>query len=1537
MSPSNAYDCSNVDHDLIQVSCTGWNNNCSDGFRRLWVDKANDIKQCVCYRELTAEEAAIRADCKCAGSTAVCVDMGTQRSCDYVMAACSLKYKLQDRKVTWDTTDPYFTPCFENTVLTWLPAAFLVSFAFFDINFSLNSRKREGLPWNPINIGRSLLSIGLLVVGVVHLILLQKYEETSKVENVAVIILALFLLILGKLKGIRASGTQFLFWLLVTLTEGILFRTAVRKYDDTVEESMQRHIYLVRFVIFPLCAGQLIFHCFSDRDKATCGVGKKSPMPFETPCPEKESSFISKITYSWFDSIAWTGYKRPLNFEDLWDLNKDDRADEQVPIFMKYWDAAVETAKAFLVAHVAPQSTEESWKGYLYSGLLILCSILQTIFGVQHMKRMMLLGMRIRTVLSSAIYRKSLIITSASKRDTTAGEIVNLMSVDTQRLLDLTGFFFMALTAPIQIGLSIYFLYNTLGVSVFAGLAVMILLIPYTGFTQSRVRNLQMKQMLIKDQRVKLINEILAGMKVLKLYGWEQSYADQITKLRDREMMLLRRAALYGTSTMFSFTCAPFLVSLSTFAVYVLTDETHNLNAEKTFVSLSLFNILRMPMTMLPAVIAIMIQAMVSVERINRFLNAEELEKNLVTKEKNEAEPVVIKDASFSWTDESVTLADINFSVKKGSLTAVVGTVGSGKTSLLSALLGDLKKHKGSVNIDGSVSYVAQTAWIQNASLRENVLFKDGFQEGKYKSVIDACALGPDLELLENGDQTEIGEKGINLSGGQKQRVSLARAAYKESDIYLWDDPLSAVDAHVGKHIFDKLIGPQGLLSSKTRILVTHGVSFLPKVDKIVVLKDGRVSESGTFQQLLKNRGSFAEFLAQHLDIGEGEEIDESFVEEIGEIVGMETLRRNSSKVDALKRRSTQESIRNRKKGNLVKLEDEKPKLIQAETTAEGNIQGGIIFEYFKQGGFLIFMVGIMFSITSNAASTYANIWLSQWSKQATIDEMERNGTNDRETTDKYLGVYGGLGAAQAVTVLFGAASIAMATLNAAEKLHFGMLRKVVRAPMWFFDTTPLGRLINKFSKDMDTVDIVLPQNLRGGSTILFNTLSAIVSIAYSTPLFLTFIAPVAVFYFFLQRFYVATSRQLKRMESVSRSPIYSKFGETISGSTTIRAFGLQDDFIIESDKKIDDNQQAYYPFIASNLWIATRLEAIGSLIIFAAAMFAVASRESIDPEIVGLSISSALQITALLNFLVRTASDLETNIVAVERISELNSTPQEAPWETGLKPAKEWPSEGKVEFSRYETRYREGLDLVLRGISCTFKPGERIGIAAAARKMPYAVSAAYYRRLGRTGAGKSSLTLALFRLIEPTSGKILIDGQDIAEIGLHDLRKKITIIPQDPVLFSGILRTNLDPFSAHTDQEIWDCLESAHLKSYVSTLPQGLEYEVAEEGQNFSMGQRQLVCLARALLRKTKILVLDEATAAVDLETDDLIQKTIREEFAESTVITIAHRLNTIMDSTRIVVLDKGQIVEFDTPVNLMSDKTTIFYSMAKDAGLTQ
>ncbi|XP_021950748.1 multidrug resistance-associated protein 1 [Folsomia candida] len=1472
-----------------------------------------------------------------------------------------------DRNLTWDTSDPFFTPCFEDTVLIWAPAAFLLAFAIFEIKSSLQSpRRSDRVPWNAFTIIKCLDILALCAVAIVNLVKVLSYDESRSVDTLASVVRlvsyigALALLILSKMNGVRSSGIQFLFWCSVATCEAVLFRTAVRMYDSD-HDTKTNFSYFIRFFIFPLTAIQLFLNCWAD-GSWSFGQKEKSGKNalFGLPSPDKNSSFLSKIMYSWFDSLAWKGYRMPLEFAELWDLNPQDKAHKQIPLFYKHWNAAVKKAKEeskktgkvveagiisvfakcywttfvvggimrlvqdllpfispeimkLLVAHVAPNSTEDSWKGYLYAGVLFATSILQTIFSIQHLKRTMIIGMRTRTVLSSAVYRKALVVSNAAKKDSTVGEIVNLMSVDTQRLMDLTSFIHMIWTAPIQIGLSIYFLYQALGPAVFAGLAVMILLIPLNGFIATKIRAVQMEQMKMKDNRVKLMSELLSGMKVLKLYGWEPSFQAQITKIRDMEAALLRKSALLGVSTMFTFTCAPFLVSLATFAVYVLSDETHNLNAEKTFVALSLMNIMRMPMTMFPMVIALLVQALVSIKRLNKYLNSEEIHPDAVTHNESENDPIVIRDGSFSWTDESMTLQDINFNVKKGSLTAIVGTVGSGKTSLLSSLLGDITKHTGTVNIKGSVAYVAQGAWIQNATLKDNILFNDPLNETQYRKVIEACALGPDIEILDGGDQTEIGEKGINLSGGQKQRVSLARAAYKESDVYLFDDPLSAVDAHVGKHIFDKLIGPNGILRGKTRVLVTHGVSFLPQVDNIVVMKDGRISEVGTFKELLKQKGSFAEFLSTHLGAGESEEIDESLMHEMEEIVGTEVLKRNSSII--LRKRSTQASLTN--KQAQAEPVPTKKKLIEEEKAETGSVKLSVFVDYMRTAGLTMTVGAIAFHCISTAASTYSNIWLSDWSTEATKDEIASGGVQNKDTTTKYLSVYGVLGGVQAITILLGGGYLALGALNSALHLHVRMLTRVMKAPMSYFDTTPLGRLVNRFAKDVDMADNVVPLNIRGTLNILLGALSMIVSICYSTPLFLAFIFPLGIFYFFLQRFYIATSRQLKRIEAVSRSPIYSKFSEAISGSITIRAFGLQEDFIVGAENKIDQNQQAYFPFIASSLWISTRLELLGGLIILAAAIFAVTSRETISPAIVGLSISSSLQITQMLNFLVRLMSELETNIVSVERMKELTETVQEAPWVTEKRPPKEWPQNGEVVFQKYETRYREGLDLVLRGISCSFNPGERIGI------------------VGRTGAGKSSLTLALFRLIEPSGGSICIDGQDINQIGLHDLRSKITIIPQDPVLFCGNLRINLDPFDAYTDDEVWNCLESAHLKPYVSSLPQGLMYEVAEEGQNFSVGQRQLVCLARALLRKTKILVLDEATAAVDLTTDDLIQKTIRKEFAHSTVITIAHRLNTIMDSNRVVVLDKGQIVEFDSPENLLKDSSTIFYGMAKDAGL--
>ncbi|GFN98305.1 multidrug resistance-associated protein 1 [Plakobranchus ocellatus] len=493
-----------------------------------------------------------------------------------------------------------------------------------------------------------------------------------------------------------------------------------------------------------------------------------------------------------------------------------------------------------------------------------------------------------------------------------------------------------------------------------------------------------------------------------------------------------------------------------------------------------------------------------------------------------------------------------------------------------------------------------------------------------------------------------------------------------------------------------------------------------------------------------------------------------------------------------------------------------------------------------------------------------------------------------------------------------------LGAIRAANLLHLGLLANILASPMSFFDTTPIGRIVNRFSKDVDTVDVVIP--LISGMFLMcvFQTLSTLLVISLSTPMFLMVIFPLLCFYYFVQRFYVATSRQLKRLESVSRSPIYSHFGETVTGAVTIRAYGQEQRFIKDSQTKVDDNQICYYPSIVANRWLAIRLEVVGNLIIFFASLFAVLGREDLSPGIVGLSITYAMNVTQTLNWMVRMTCELETNIVAVERIKEYTETPTEAAWVIEHnRPSSNWPDKGEVQFKDYQLRYREGLDLVLKGITCNIASGEKVGI------------------VGRTGAGKSSLTMALFRIIEAAGGQIVLDGMDISTIGLHDLRSKITIIPQDPVLFSGTLRMNVDPFGRYSDEQVWSALEHAHLKTFVSGLAEGLLFECSEGGENLSVGQRQLVCLARALLRKTQLLILDEATAAVDLETDDLIQATIRTEFEECTVLTIAHRLNTIMDYTRIMVLDAGQIKEFKSPQALLEDTNSIFHGMAKDAGL--
>ncbi|NXW59282.1 MRP3 protein, partial [Eurystomus gularis] len=1508
---------------------------------------------------------------------------------------------FQDSNLSIHTDNPDLTPCFQNTILAWIPSIYLWSALPFYLLY-LKHNKRGYIVLSVLSRFKTLFGVLLWCVSWADLFysfhkLLQDrmpppvYFVTPLIVGITVL-LATLLIQYERLRGVQSSGVLIIFWLLSVLCAVAPFRSKIM--TTTAQGHVnERFRFTTFYIYFALIIIELILSCFKEKPPFFSPVNTDP-----NPCPELTSGFLSRLTFWWFTSMAILGYKRPLEDKDLWSLNEDDTSKIIVQQLSKEWDkekaeckqkedvtymkksnhvlnhvgdgpeeaevlirdkkhnrqpsflkALLRTFGPYfligsffkliqdLLSFVNPQllsvligfiknKDAPAWWGFLIAALMFICAVLQTLILHQHFQYCFVTGMRLRTGITGVIYRKSLVITNSAKRSSTVGEIVNLMSVDAQRFMDLMTFLNMLWSAPLQIFLALYFLWQTLGPSVMAGVAVMVLLIPFNSAIAMKTRAFQVEQMQYKDSRIKLMNEILGGIKVLKLYAWEPSFSEKVLEIRKNELRVLKKSAYLNSVSAFAWISAPFLVALTTFAVYVSVDEKNILDAEKAFVSLSLFNILKFPLSMLPQVISNIVQTSVSLKRIQQFLSHDELDPNCVeTKVIAPGNAISVKNATFSWGKElKPSLKDVNLLVPSGALVAVVGHVGCGKSSLVSALLGEMEKLEGEVAVKGSVAYVPQQAWIQNATLKDNILFGQAPNEQKYQNVLEVCALKTDLEMLPGGDHTEIGEKGINLSGGQRQRVSLARAVYSSSDIYLLDDPLSAVDSHVAKHIFDKVIGPDGVLKGKTRILVTHGISFLPQVDHIIVLVDGKISEMGSYQDLLKQNKAFAEFLRNYALDENIEEDEPTMLEDEEVLLAEDTLSIHTDLAD-------NEPVTNEVRKQFLSLASFEFSSSSAENVFFSSsslnsqlcklykaalvcvilqVKLSVFWQYVKAVGPIISLVICFLYCCQNAAAIGANVWLSDWTNEPVINGTQHN-------TAMRIGVYAALGLLQGLIVLISSFTLAMGAINAARTLHAALLENKFHTPQSFYDTTPTGRIINRFSKDIYVIDEVIPSTILMFLGTFFTSLSTMIVIIASTPLFAVVIVPLAILYFFVQRFYVATSRQLKRLESVSRSPIYSHFSETVSGASVIRAYRRVKSFVDISDLKMDENQKSYYPGIVSNRWLGVRVEFVGNCIVLFAALFAVIGKDSLNAGLVGLSVSYALQVTLSLNWMVRMTSELETNIVAVERIKEYSETETEAPWVIeGKSPPEDWPSKGELEFVNYSVRYRKGLDLVLKDLNLQVHGGEKIGI------------------VGRTGAGKSSMTLCLFRILEAVKGEIKIDGVNISEIGLHDLRSRLTIIPQDPVLFSGTLRMNLDPFNKYSDEEIWKALELSHLKRFVSSQPSMLDYECSEGGENLSVGQRQLVCLARALLRKTRILILDEATAAIDLETDDLIQMTIRNQFEDCTVLTIAHRLNTIMDYTKVLVLDNGTIAEFDTPASLIASKG-IFYSMAKDAGL--
>ncbi|NWR32394.1 MRP1 protein, partial [Tachuris rubrigastra] len=1506
-----------------------------------------------------------------------------------------------DWNLTWHTEDPDFTPCFQNTVLVWIPCIYL--WICFPV-YWLYLRRHDRGYIQMSNLNKAKTALGLILWIVCWADLFYSFWERSifrapfflispTVLGITMLV-ATFLIQYERIKGVQSSGVMTIFWFLSLLCATVILISKI-KHALNMGAEVDAFRYVTFCIYFVLLFAQLILCCFPEQP----------PLFSETvndpnPCPEFSASFLSRITFWWITGLMIQGYRSPLEAKDLWSLNKDDKSEEIVPDLARNWAKewsktkrrpvdmlyapkkqqkssdsngdVTEEAEA-LIIKPSQKSSEASlfkvlyktfgpyflmsflfkaihdllmfagpeilklllnfvnnkaapdWQGYFYTVLLFVCACLQTLILHQYFHICFVTGMRLKTAIVGVIYRKALVITNSARKTSTVGEIVNLMSVDAQRFMDLATYINMIWSAPLQVILALYLLWQNLGPSVLAGVAVMILLVPINAVMAMKTKTYQVAQMKSKDNRIKLMNEILNGIKVLKLYAWELAFREKVLEIRQKELQVLKKSAYLAAMATFTWVCAPFLVALSTFAVYVTIDKTNILDAQKAFVSLALFNILRFPLNMLPMVISNIVEASVSLKRLRVFLSHEELDPDSIIRgPTTEAEGcIVVKNATFSWSKTDPPLLNgINFTVPEGSLVAVVGQVGCGKSSLLSALLGEMDKKEGYVVVKGSVAYVPQQAWVQNATLEDNIIFGREMNESRYKRVIEACALLPDIEILPSGDKTEIGEKGVNLSGGQKQRVSLARAVYCNADVYLLDDPLSAVDAHVGKHIFEKVIGPKGILKNKTRVLVTHAINYLPQMDTILVMTDGEISEMGSYQELLEQDGAFAEFLRTYANTEqsmensdtnspsakEGKPVENGVL--VNEAPGklMHRQLSNSSTYS----RDTGKSPQQSSTAELQKPLAEKNswKLTEADTAKTGRVKASVYWDYMKAIGLFMSFLSIFLFLCNHIASLASNYWLSLWTDDPVI-----NGT--QQYTNVRLGVYGALGISQGIAVFGYSMVVSVGGIFASRHLHHNLLHNVLRSPMSFFERTPSGNLVNRFSKEIDTIDSTIPPIIKMFMGSTFNVIGACIIILLATPIAAVIIPPLGLVYLFVQRFYVATSRQLKRLESVSRSPVYSHFNETLLGVSVIRAFEEQKRFIKQNDMKVDENQKAYYPSIVANRWLAVRLEYVGNFIVLFAALFAVIARNKLSAGLVGLSVSYSLQITAYLNWLVRMSSELETNIVAVERVKEYAEMEKEAEWSIEqTAPASTWPEEGKVEFRGYGLRYREDLDLVLKNINVTINGGEKIGI------------------VGRTGAGKSSLTLGLFRINEAAEGEIIIDGINIAKIGLHDLRFKITIIPQDPILFSGSLRMNLDPFDQHSDEDIWRSLELAHLKNFVSSLPDKLNHECAEGGENLSVGQRQLVCLARALLRKSKILVLDEATAAVDLETDKLIQSTIKSQFEECTVLTIAHRLNTIMDYTRVLVLERGEVVECGSPEQLLQERG-IFYSMAKDSGL--
>lgn len=1099
------------------------------------------------------------------------------------------------------------------------------------------------------------------------------------------------------------------------------------------------------------------------------------------------------------------------------------------------------------------------------------------------------IGIRVRAALMSLIYKNSL---SIHYGGTSSGKIINCISVDVERIGDFFWYFHGIWLLPVQVIFALSILYKNLGFAPSAAAFVTTVVVMMSNTPLAIMqRKLHGKIMEAKDSRIKATSEILKSMRVLKLHSWETSFLGKLLQLRDTEKCWLRRYLYTSSAVAFLFWASPTLVSVVTFSVCIVLGTP--LTSGTVLSALATFRILQEPIYNLPELISMIAQTRVSIDRVQSFI-MEEDQKRLMHDNIPSSHDIAIEieAGEYRWQNKDISKPTIKITerlrISRGCKVAICGSVGSGKTSFLCSILGEISRISGSsIKTHGSKAFVPQSAWIQTGTVRDNVLFGKDMSDVSYELVLEACALKQDIEMWAEGDLCIVGERGLNLSGGQKQRIQMARALYSDSDIYLLDDPFSAVDAHTGAHMFKECL--LQLLHEKTVIYVTHQLEFLSASDLVLVMKDGKIVETGKYPDLISNPdGELIKQMAAH----------NTSLSQVNSQNHLSTAMCSSYS-------ASQEEV------TEVKFIDIGPSSKALETSLfedgeSGRVKWHVYTQFITSAyrGALVPVI-LLCQVLFNAMQIASNYWIAWGSDKA-----------NNVAKVKLIEIFALLSGGSSLFMLGRAVVLSAIAIETAQRLFLGLITSVFRAPLLFFDTTPSSTILNRSSMDQSTVDTDIPYRLAGLAFALIQLLSVVVLMSHvAWPVFFLFVIVIALSLWY-QSYYIITARELARMVPAQQAPILHHFSESISGATIIRSFDQEHRFQRKNLQLIDDYSRVAFYNSGTMEWLCVRINFLFNLVFFFLLVILVSlPRSSIDPSLAGLAATYGLNLNVLQAWVIWNLCNVENKMISVERILQFTGIPSEAKTIIeDCRPNAEWPQNGTIEIENLQIQYSPFLPKVLRGITCIFPGEKKIGI------------------VGRTGSGKSTLIQALFRVVEPSHGRIVIDGLDICKIGLHDLRSRLSIIPQDPILFQGTLRMNVDPLEEHSDREIWEVVQKCHLAENVKQGEKLLDAPVSEDGENWSVGQRQLVCLARILLQRRKILVLDEATASVDTATDNLIQKTVREETNRCTVLTVAHRIPTVVDNDFVLVLGEGKVVEYGTPSKLLRDNNSQFKSLVME-----